>query len=454
MKKSLLVLLVVARAVAAEPDVLEPVRVPVRVVERRDFDANTRFALEASRGAEPGFSLRFTGTPVRVERRACPEVVVELPAPDHAAFVVEARATVAGAPAPSTGWLPWERAGAGKIRVRVPVDAGAPAVDVRVVTGAPLPDHAEYAMLPDPLDPAPLGTRTPVFLAHGFSSGDTLLPFEPERNTDFQAFRGMPEYRNAFANFKFYYFSYRPWADYREMGVGMATEIKKVLATAPAGIPFLLVGRSGGAIPTRYAAADPELEPRVLGLITLCGAMRGSVGAALLHANGKVAERIGVPYWLLLKMTQRTYPFSPMLDSLTFDNFDGTIGQVGLEKYGLMQNSALGAFNAASRDASKLIAYMGDVKSLWGWGDYKVTDEIYRRTLAAYDPSWGSADPLVHKPSGTLQGEPVREIRLLPNRHHSEVLSDPALMKLIVADLYQFHRVQNFQALFAAPGAF
>ncbi len=71
---------------------------------------------------------------------------------------------------------------------------------------------------------------------------------------------------------------------------GLVTEIKKVLAAeAKPTTPFLIVGRSGGAIPTRYATADPELAKRHLGTITLCGAMRGSVGAALLHANGWAA---------------------------------------------------------------------------------------------------------------------------------------------------------------------
>ena len=420
-----------------------------RVVALHCADAATRCALEPL-AAKTGTAvrLRCTSARERAETEACAEAEIELPAPAGVSFVVEAAAQVSGA-APGSGYLAWRSAGDGAIRVRVPLDTRAPVVDVRVVPGAPV-RAAEYTMYAEPADPAPLGSRTPVFLAHGFSSEHSLLPFDPLRNDDFGKFRALPEYRASFGAFKYYYFTYRPWADYREVGAGMAAEMAKVLATAPAATRALVVGRSGGALPARYAANDPALAPRVMGIVTLDGAMRGSVGASLLHSDGRVAKRVGIPAYLMLKLTQRTYPFSPMVDSLTFDDFDGTIGD-GAAKYGVMANDHLREFNAGAQDAGKLVAYMGDVKNLLGWGDYGVKDEVYRRVLAAYDPSWGSADPLVHRPSGTLEGKPVRLVRLLPGRHHSEVLTDPALMRMILLDLYQLAQVGRFAALWTAP---
>ena len=443
MKKSLLLALFVAsRALALEP----------HVVEHRDFDAGTHCELETAR--DGAVTLRYVtlsssgGAPVRELNRACPEVVVELAAPEGRSFKVEASARVPGLPGTSTGWLPWQRTSADTIRVALPVDASAGAVSVRVVPGAPVPAGAEYALFEEPNDPAPLGSRTPVFLAHGFYSDHSLLPFDPQRNPDFVHLRAMPEYTRSFSNFKYYYFTYRPWASYVDVGAGMAAEIKKVLATAPANTPCIIIGRSGGALPARYAANDPEINARLLGEITLDGAMRGSVGSSLLHSNGKVAKKIGVPAYLLLKYTQSSYPFSPMLDSLTFDNFDGTIGADGVNTMGLMENTALRAFNESAKDCDRLVSYMGHVTNLWGWGDYHVKDEIYRRTLAAYDKTWGTADPLVHLPSGSLQGRQLRELKILPGRHHSEILTDPALMRMFLLDLYQFHRERTFHTLF------
>jgi hypothetical protein len=394
----------------------------------------------------------------REDHRPCPEVAISFDRPAAAigarlAVRARSRLDLAGYPAGVDGWLPHETAADGGIRVRLPVDRRAPRIDVELVEMAPPPADAasEVALRPEPDDPAPIGDRIAVVLTHGFASTHSALPFDPDRNRDFDAFRALPEYRRSFHSFKYYLFSYRPWADYRDIGTMLAREIDRVIVRqAPADVPLVLVGRSGGAVPTRYAAAEPSVRRRLLGMINLCGAMRGSVGVSLLFANGRVAERIGIPAYLVLRLAQRDHPASPGMRSLAFDNFDGTIDGAALARYGMLQNVALREFNARSSDSSRIIAYQGDVRTLWGWGDHGVQDEIYRRVLASFHPSWGTADPLVHRPSGTLAGHSLLATRLLPGRHHSEVLTDPALMRTILLDLYQLRRRRHFQELHPA----
>lgn len=291
-------------------------------------------------------------------------------------------------------------------------------------------DHLLY---PDPMDEAPLGDRIPVVLTPGYRADQAAEPFDPERNRDLDPIRHHPRYLEAMARCKFYLFQYRSWQAYPDLGAHLAEAlVAQVLPEAPAATPVVFLGYSAGALACRYAAADPRLVPRTLAILTLAGAHRGAVTSSILRANAKVQPRIGWAMWKLFDHFRQGVPETPAELSLAYDNFDGSIDAFMLEQAGLRENPALRDFNQTDPNLGKIVAYMSRNRSLWrrSWND-----EVRRRVVASFHPSWSTADPIVHFESGAFVGAPIAARRLFEDETHASLLSLPALHQALFDDL-------------------
>ncbi|MBI3890088.1 MAG: alpha/beta hydrolase [Candidatus Wallbacteria bacterium] len=301
--------------------------------------------------------------------------------------------------------------------------------------------EAELALVPDPQDLEPLGDRTVVILAHGYSGSDVAPAFDPQRDTTFSKLAEMPAYRALWPRAKFYRLAYRPGPSYPELAKAAASLIAGTFPRLQFHRNrFVFVGHSAGGLLGRLVAADPRFWGRVAGIVTVATPHHGSVTSSLLQANALVGRRIGLLNTLLLRHYQGTEPDTAGMRSLAFDDFDGSIGAEAIALYGMPVNLWLRAFNVVDPHVSRIVAYQGVNRNLWGRGQFHVAAELQRRALEKFHPSWGSADPIVHLPSGTFAGKELAAVHLVPGRSHSELMADPAVLTSVLHDVEQFHR--------------
>ncbi len=349
-------------------------------------------------------------------------------------------------------WLPTSRLPDGRLRMRLPLTPLQPVQDVYIVPVASPDEGPQCALVEDPLDTAPLGDRTPVVLIHGFRPSHTPLPFAPERDKSFAVLRALPAYKKSFGRLKYYRFAYRPWMALPDL----AREFTSIVSArfASKSRPMVIVAHSMGGLVARYAVADPRLAGRIAGIITLASPHHGSVAASGMEANANIAERIGQRNLLVLRQAHKYYPDSPGMRSLRFDNFDGSIDREAQTRFAMTPNTELARFNAVAASPVPLIVYAAEATNLWGWGHWAIEWELERRALAAFHPSWSTADPIVHQPSASFAGGAVAETRAVGNRSHASILIDPRLLYSVLKDVAALERAsRHFERAVSAPAA-
>ena len=371
-------------------------------------------------------------------RAALPQIELHVPratAPDLGVYVVS-NLNAEGRPGRAGYWLHGVEHSAAGVTLQLPLTSLEPDQDVYFVRLAATPRNDDFALEADPRDTAPLGSRVPVVLVHGYDGSITALPFDSHRDHTFQTFMQSAGYRKIQDRVKFYRFAYRPFMDLRDLGGRFA----EVLARAFPSGPILFVCHSAGGLVARYALLDARLRDRVPGIITLATPHHGSVSASILSANGNVSERLGWLDALLMKRSQKATADTPALHSLLIDNMDGHISPAALEHFHMQVNSELAQLNANDPNVGKIYAYMGDVHHLWGRYTWGIAGELHRRALGQFDRAWASADPVVHLASGTFAQAKVAAVRVFRGRSHTELTTDPAVLASVLADLRALSR--------------
>lgn len=280
---------------------------------------------------------------------------------------------------------------------------------------------------------------------------------------------------------KLYHYVYRPVRPYPEMAAELADHLVDELLTGPdAARQLVLVAHSAGTLMSRYAAADPRISPKVAGIFTLAGIHHGSVQASLVTAYGLEARPGMTPARLALLdelrgglgLDPRVHSPDPatripcaadatcaVLESIAFDNFDGSISDEDQQRYGMMVNTSLAEFNRDDALASRVYAYHGEITDLgmeapgrpllgriFGRRNQEPTEEApqptqeeaERRLLEALNPAWSTADPLVTYGSGFYQGSPEEVAARFgfKNVNHRDILWDHAVQEALVTDLH------------------
>jgi hypothetical protein len=322
-------------------------------------------------------------------------------------------------------------------------------------------DGADVLLWADPLDPAPLGERTPLVMTHGFRADHQEGSLVPSGNPEFARLRTHPGYRRLFARYKPYLFSYRPWRSYPDLGGDLADLLHaRFLAGAPAGRSLVLLGVSGGALPTRYAAADPRVSPHVAAILTLAGANRGSAASSVVSANARIKQRIGRLGWFLLKKARGDMPVGPCLRSLSSDNADGAISARLRDEAGLLTNPELRAFNEADPNLGKLICYFGRRRLLLRMRSrmFGIDNQLHRGILKKISRAWRTADPLVTEASALLPDLPVGARRVIRGVDHYRIATSRKVLAAVFEDLEVVARAARARRLHARrassdPGA-
>ncbi len=312
------------------------------------------------------------------------------------------------------------------------------------------PGTKDYLLRPDPVDRAPLGDRTPVILVHGFDSTVPHLPFNPRHSRNWDRFRADYRYPEAFAQFKFYRFDYRPWRHLREVGADLSEEVvQQILPELAEHQSIVFMGISAGALISRYGASDPRIHPRVIDIFTINGANRGSVIASLAQVNGKIWRAVGPHYALLLNHSRKGTVISPGTMSLAYDNFDGTLPRKAVRKYGITENTELRHFNETDPNLGKITAYHAVPKTLFGKGKFGLEPWLRMRIVSKLHKSFKTVDPLVHDRSGFLAGAKIRRRRIFKGYDHFDY-GAPPVIKALFADLSEVPgrlRGQRFRKL-------
>lgn len=342
-----------------------------------------------------------------------------------------------------------------------PSTASAP--DAAPSTTATTPDAPDFRFFPSRLDvdaegrQRPLGDRVPVVVVHGYSRWYvTLLDLAMGRTwSGLRAALGRARQDPALSldDVKIYYYGYRPTKPYPELAAEMADRVIPELFgdDAPAERKVIFLAHSAGTLMSRYTAADPRLEGRVAGILTLAGIHRGSVQASLVTARN-LLRRPGVTreHVALLDSIRRANVVDPrvyaedpeariacdddpscrVLASLAFDNYDGSIRDQDIRDFGFLANDALRAFHRLDPNVGRIYAFHADVATFGtveqaapvgerlggflGFGagrerprpQVPTDEEAERRAIAAIHPAWANADPLVTYQSGTFQDAP------------------------------------------------
>lgn len=291
-------------------------------------------------------------------------------------------------------------------------------------------DEVETALVPVPGDPAAGSPRPLLVLVHGYDSSHARLPFDPARDRTWEPLRARPELAALRARYELHEFHWRPWAALPAQGAALA----EALAARP-GLPLVLVGHSAGGLISRYAAADPRLADRVVGIVTLATPHWGSGMASILFAGKGARRRLGWARYALLARGRGAEPDTPALRSLAAVDHASRLSHLPLEAWGVRLNPELAAFNEADPNIGKIIAYQGRVTRLWTRGRGGLEAEARRRILGAFCRVWADADPLVDLASGSFAGRPVAARRLLPGLEHGEIVRHPVALGLLCEDL-------------------
>jgi hypothetical protein len=375
-----------------------------------------------------------------------------------------------------------------------PVDARRLAEAARA-EGRP-PPATEYFFFPDAGDvddqgrQRPLGDRIPVVLVHGYSQyyrsalafagGYTWRGFRSAlgRARRRQAAEGEaaqavpPGPRLASTDtMKVYYYHYRPDAEYPVLAAAFADRLAEGLLGQLGARKVIFMAHSAGTLMSRYAAADPRIQPRVAGILTLAGVHRGSVQASLVAARDLTRRpRVTAQHARLLEQARRQEGVHPrvaatdparriacsddrscrVIASLAFDNFDGSITKADRDDFGIIANDALRTFNEKDPNLSRIYAYHGDVTDLGTevptlsrlnpFQEAKpvpTAEESLRRAVAAVNPAWSNADPVVSRASGTFADSrcELGGCRTFRNVEHVAILTDAQVMDRAVHDL-------------------
>ncbi len=346
-----------------------------------------------------------------------------------------------------------------------------------------------FHLIPDPVDvdaegrPRPLGDRVPVVVVHGYSrlyvnllelaASETWRPF---RAALAEATGRDPA---STAAMKVFYYHYRPVEPYPVLARQMAERLRDELLVRQGARRVVFLAHSAGTLMARYASAEPGFGDRVAGIVTLAGIHRGSVQASLVAARD-LDRRPGVTreHLRLLDARRRGNGVDPrvwasdpgeriacrddpacrVLESLAFDNFDGTITPEDIRDFGMIENTPLRTFNERDPRVGRIYAYHGDVSDL---GEEPVPppllervnlfgnrepapremrptpDERERRAIEAVNPRWRNVDPIVHYASGTFAEShcELGACRTWPDLDHVSILRDPRVMAQVVRDL-------------------
>lgn len=297
-------------------------------------------------------------------------------------------------------------------------------------TPAP-PGLKDWIFQADPLDPEPLGGRIPVILVHGFESALSHLPFDPARSRHWDRFRSDYRYPGLFAKMKFYTFDFRPWADVRELAHFLVESmVAEVLPAMAPDQELIFMGISAGSLISRHAAVDPRIRPRVANIFSLNGANRGSALASLAKTNGRLVEKLGLVLWRLMRWSRKSVAVSPGVVSLAYDNFDGVITPKMQQRYGILVNPDLKAFNESDPNREKMVVYANRPKSQFGRGRYGVENWLRVRVLTRVHKSFRSADPILHHKSSLFEGAPVALRKVFPGYDHWQLNEIPVVNEM------------------------
>lgn len=328
----------------------------------------------------------------------------------------------------------------------------------------------------------PLEGRVAVVLVHGYGKLYQRLPGVAGALT-WTGFVGALEQSqaeglSATEDLKLFYYNYRPVKPFPELAAEFADQLVERLLTGPdAARKVILVAHSAGTLMSRYAAADPRIQPRVAGIFTLAGIHRGSVQASLVTARG-LEERPGLtPGDLELleelrgelgvdprithpdpaeRLPCEDDPTCAVLESIAYDNFDGSITPEDQSRYGMMVNQTLAAFNESDPNLDRIYAYHAFITDLgtelerrpllgriFGSRNAEPRQEVptqsetERRLLEAIHPGWSTADPLVTWESGIFEDsttELAGQVRF-ENINHRDILWDEEVQTQLVSDV-------------------
>lgn len=292
------------------------------------------------------------------------------------------------------------------------------------------PDAAgrQFLLREDPGDPAPLGTRTPLVLVHGFDTDHTPLPFSVGRNDHWDPFRREDRQARHRDHYKPFVFEYRPFLALEEIGRGLAEALRAELLPRLAADRKVVFGAiSAGALVTRYAAAERDLVDRTEAILTLNGANRGVPLVSLLFGNARLGARIGRVFSYLLRQGRGTKVLSPGLRSLAFDNFDDSISARCEEEFEVLVNHPLRRFNEEDPNLGKITAFQARARGVLRGGRFPFENHMRRVMLRRYSPTWADVDPLVHLDSGLLRGAEIASRRVFDDLDHWGIQEPPVL---------------------------
>jgi pimeloyl-ACP methyl ester carboxylesterase len=356
-----------------------------------------------------------------------------LPAPGPWAVVVRTRATVL----PLVSYEPRARMDGGRLVSPVPLPTWLTGpVEVFAVD---LSNAIERVMAPllmeDPLDTAPLGERRPLIYVHGKDNHDlTDDHHHDSKITIWRGIRNHPDYASLLKIYKPYLYQYPTYRSTRDNGGDLVRLVEERLGAQGPG-RIVVIGHSMGGLVLRQAMSQRGFGEKVGLAITSSSPHHGTIAASLVYANGRVGERIG-PFWtLVLRYGASGEPDTPGLRDLAWDNFDGGITSADELRYGLPVNRELARFNADWPFKDKLVCLMGNIHNLLGHSTFfGLIDEMFRRGQESWGSRYGNADPLVTLDSGSFAGAQVRDRVSFENFDHEQIIVHPKA----VAAIYRY----------------